>query len=143
MAQDIASKNKRILLMPYNDLWRKERKILHQLLNATQVDKFSHFQDKESRTLLLNYLEDPERFYLANSRYSNSVVMSITFGRSTELDDPDLKELISTSFEFVRYLQPGSSIVDIFPFLARVTWLPKSCQPWRWAGDRLYQRTLK
>lgn len=36
MAHGLASAGKRILVMPYGDLWRRERKIMHQILNNTK-----------------------------------------------------------------------------------------------------------
>lgn len=62
----------RILLMPYNDLWRNARKIMHQLLTTKQAESYRPFQDVESRQLLWDYLHDPANFYLHNARYANS-----------------------------------------------------------------------
>jgi cytochrome P450 len=62
----------RILLMPYNDLWRNARKIMHQLLTTKQAESYRPFQDLESRQLCWDYLHNPGDFYLHNARYANS-----------------------------------------------------------------------
>jgi retron-type reverse transcriptase len=62
----------RILLMPYNDLWRSARKIMHQLLTTKSAESYRPFQDVESKQLMWDYLHDPAKFYLHNARYANS-----------------------------------------------------------------------
>ena len=49
--------------MPYNDIWRNIRKIMHQLLTAKQADAYRPFQDTESKQLLWDYLTKPEYFH--------------------------------------------------------------------------------
>ncbi|KAF4551379.1 Cytochrome P450-like protein 60 [Elsinoe fawcettii] len=141
MASELVSRGNRTLLMQYGDLWRSERKIIHKILNSTQMSHFEPFQDVESRVLLLEYLRFPETFYKANGRYSNSVIMSFLFGKRSDMNDPHVADLYKTSEAFVKYLMPGASLVDAFPFLARMPYL-KSLQPWRWQADALYKRTL-
>ncbi|TKX24249.1 cytochrome P450 monooxygenase-like protein 20 [Elsinoe australis] len=141
MANELVSRGNRILLMPYGDLWRSERKIIHKILNSTQMSHFEPFQDVESRVMLLDYLQSPEGWFRAHGRYSNSVIMSFLFGKRSNSDDPHVMDLYKTSEAFVQYLMPGKSIVDAFPILARITFC-KCLQPWRWTADVLYERTL-
>ncbi|KAH0438512.1 cytochrome P450 [Colletotrichum camelliae] len=140
MAYDLVSRGKRTLLMPYGDLWRRERKVMHQILNATQRNIFEPFQDLESKALLLNYLERPDEWWKSHGAFSGSVIMSVVFGRRAGVDDANLSDSLAVSEEFVEYLMPGRAIVDHFPLLADIPWF-KSLQPWRWYGDDLYKRT--
>lgn len=142
MAHDLISNGKRTLLMPYGDLWRAERKIVHQILNVSQKSIFEPYQDIESRALLYQYLHNPESWHIAHGRFSNSVIMSVVFGRRSKLDDSNLMALLKNAGEFVPYLMPGRALVDILPFLTKIPYL-KSWQPWRWYGDSLYKRTAR
>lgn len=142
MASDLVSRGNRMLMMPYGDLWRRERKMMHQILNSSQLKNFEHFQDTESALLMVDYLKEPEKWYLAHGRFSNSIIMSFLFGKPSELDDPRITELLKTSEEFVKFLAPGTTIVDAFPFLAKIDFL-KSCQPWRWKADALYNECIR
>lgn len=142
MAHELASGSKRILLMPYGDLWRRERKVMHQILNRTQQDLFYPFQDLESKALLYQYLETPDLWYIAHGRFANSVIMSVVFGRRTSLDDPDLKALLSNAAEFVKYLMPGRALVDLLPWLLKIPYF-REWQPWRWHGDKMYRSTAR
>jgi hypothetical protein len=126
--------------MPYNDRWRMLRKIMHNVLMARQQDVFMPFQDLESKHLLWDYLEKPDRWWSANGRYANSVIMSVVYGRRSVLDDPDVVELFETLELFLENQQPGVNIVDGFNFLKR---LPNSLQWWRTRGDAVFHKTFR
>ncbi|GAB7349169.1 hypothetical protein MBLNU459_g8105t1 [Dothideomycetes sp. NU459] len=128
----------RIVLMPYNDRWRVLRKIMHQILSGRQQEVFKPFQDLESKHLLWDYLHNPERWFSANGRFANSVIMSVVFGKRSILDDPDTVELFETIEGFLENQQPGKNIVDGFQFLDK---LPKALQWWRPRGEKIFQKT--
>lgn len=140
MTQGIMSGNSRIVLMPYNERWRALRKIMHQILSTRQKDVYKPFQDLESKHLLHDYLHNPERWASANGRYANSVIMSVVFGRRSDLDDPDMVELFETIDLFLSNQQPGVNIVDGFPILAS---MPRFLQWWRPRGERIFQKTRR
>jgi cytochrome P450 len=138
MTQDIMSGGGRVVLMPYDDRWRRTRKIMHQILSARQRDTFKKVQDLESKHLLYDYLHNPERWFSANGRYANSIIMSVVFGIRSKLDDPQVAKLFETAEMFLAQQQPGVNIVDGFPILAR---LPKFLQWWRPRGEKMFRYT--
>ncbi|KAL6401372.1 hypothetical protein AUP68_15241 [Ilyonectria robusta] len=140
MANKIISAHKRLLLMPYGAPWRKQRKAMHQILNNTKQTMFLPYQDVESRALLHHYMNQPERWWEANARFSNSVIMSVTYGVRSDLGDPDLANLVRNAEQFVPYLFPGQCLIDIFPWLLKAP-ISASWQPWRWWGTRLQHAT--
>ncbi|KAL1879645.1 hypothetical protein Plec18167_004107 [Paecilomyces lecythidis] len=142
MAHRIVSGEKRILLMPYGDAWRRQRKMMHKVLNSSQQGIYKPFQDLESKALMYQLLVQPETWYLWLGRFSNSVIMSVIFGRRTHPGDVNLSAVYSAQEEFVPYMMPGASIIDAFPILEKASFL-KSFQPWRRKGDDLYRRTKK
>jgi len=142
MASDLVSGGKRTLILPYGDLWRRERKVMHQILNNKQISTFEPYQDMESRALLYGYLRKPDDWWKAHTAFSSSVIMSVAFGRRAGLDDPNVRAAMGVAAEFVVFLAPGAALVDIFPFLVKIPWF-KSLQPWRWYGDDLYRRTTE
>ena len=125
--------------MEYNDKWRNIRKIMHQLLTVKQCEIYRPYQDTESRQLLWDYLHEPEKFYLHNGRYANSVIMSVVFGKRTLATDPNIIQLFGTIDDFLGNTTPGKWLVDSFPQLAK---LPKWMQWWRPFGEEGYQRTI-
>ena len=140
MCQTIMSHDSRLLLMPYNSQWKTVRKIMHQVLSARQLDVFMPFQDLESKHLCWDYLHNSEKWYSANGRYANSVIMSVVFGRRSVLDDPEVSELFETVDVFLENFQPGRNLVDVFSFLDK---LPKKLQWWRARGERIFQQTRR
>lgn len=142
MPGDVASGGKRVVFMPYGDLWKWERKVMHEIIGPGNRDVFAPLQDTESRALLYQYLTEPERWNHANARYSSSLIMNLVFGRRTKLGDPNVDRIIETNNEIMKMFEPGSSWIDSFPFLAYIP-LPKSIQPWRWWGDSVYRASLK
>ena len=138
MTQGIISGNSRIVAMPYNDRWKKLRKIMHAILNSRQTDIYKPFQDLESRHLLHDYLKTPEMWYTANGRFANSVIMSVVFGRRSVLGDSATAELFQTIEDFLTATQPGANIVDAYPVFAK---LPQVLQWWRPRGLEIFNRT--
>ncbi|EOD43786.1 putative cytochrome p450 protein [Neofusicoccum parvum UCRNP2] len=136
---DIMSSGCRMVLMPYSERWRAVRKVMHNILSTRQRDTFKPYQDLESRHLLWDYLHHPARWFSANARYSNSVIMSVVFGKRMDLDNPHTAELMDTIEMFLGNQQPGTNIVDAFPILARI--LPAPLQWWRARGKRYYEFT--
>jgi cytochrome P450 len=124
--------------MPYNERWRQLRKIMHQILSTRQAETYKPFQDLESKHLLYDYLHNPDRWFSANGRYANSVIMSVIFGRRSDLDDPEMTELFNTIELFLENQQPGANLVDGFPVLDR---LPNVLQWWRPRGQRIFEMT--
>ena len=140
MTQDIISGGSRIVMMSYNDRWRKLRKIMHSILNSRQTEIYKPFQDIESRHLLWDYLHNPDKWYTANGRFANSVIMSVVFGRRSQLGDPATAKLFETVEDFLFNVQPGANLVDAYPVLNK---LPTFLQWWRPRGLRLFHKTRK
>lgn len=141
MAQDIASGGARMLLMGHDSRWRSQRKIMHAILNGQQAEtKFIPFEELEVRQLVWDYLHTPDQFYTANQRFSNSVIMSVIFGRRAQLGDEQLTKMLKLMAEFGQLLfSPTKNICDLFTWL---NYLPKPLQWWRPYGEDLLQRTL-
>jgi hypothetical protein len=111
---------------------------MHQILSTRQKDVYRPFQDLESKHLLYDYLHSSDKWFLANGRYSNSVIMSVVFGIRSMLDDPEVVDLFETVEMFLEQQQPGANIVDGFPILAK---LPKALQWWRPRGQNMFEIT--
>ncbi|TVY70686.1 Cytochrome P450 monooxygenase atE [Fusarium oxysporum f. sp. cubense] len=142
MPGDVASGGKRVVFMPYGNLWKWERKLIHEIIGPGNRNVFAPLQDVESRTLLYDYLTEPDLWNQANARYASSLIMSMVFGRRTKMGDPNVDRIIETNNEIMKMFEPGSSLIDSFPFLAYIP-LPKAIQPWRWWGDSVFEQSKK
>jgi hypothetical protein len=115
---------------------------MHSILNGQQADKiFAPYQELEVKNLVLDFLNSPGRFHTAIQRYSNSVVLSVIFGRSAELGDKQLTKMLSIIDEVAQlFFKPSkNNLPDLFVWLRH---LPKPLQWWRPYGEDLRDRTL-
>lgn len=140
LCQDIMSGGARMVLMPYGERWRNQRKIMHSILNGRQeITKFAPYQELEAKQLVYEYLNSPQEFHRCNQRYSNSIITSVVFGRRAALDDPDVKQVLDSVAVLGKHLfNPLKSICDVFPWLANI---PKPLQWWRPAGEAYFKKT--
>lgn len=121
LAQDEASGGKRQLFMAYGQDWRNLRKSSHALLNATTATKYQPVQDYESKQLMTELLDTPERFYEHNRRYSSSVIMLLTYGyRLPTWNHPLVKRIFTVLDNLTEMTAPGAHAIDSFPSLARL-----------------------
>jgi hypothetical protein len=111
----------RMALMEYGGKWRKLRKAMSMFNSPSEVKKFAKVQELESTVMCWEYLAEPEEYYLHNMRFSNSVVMTVCFGRRTEKGDVFLKEILDQFGPVLKAMRPG--IVDPDPSLLPVDFL--------------------
>jgi cytochrome P450 len=138
MLSNIMSAGARMVFMGYTPQWRNQRKIMHSILNGRKVEsQFVPFQDLEAKQLVYEMYTDPENFHKASQRFSNSVILSVIFGRRARKDDELLKFIMGYTktlgdFQF----NPLKSPADVFTWLDR---LPRPLQWWRPFGEKFYQ----
>lgn len=131
----------RMVMQPYGSQWRGIRKIMHSILNIRNAATFAPFQDLESRQLVYEVLQKPEKWYRANQRFANSVVMSVVFGkRILDRSDANVEALFDTSQEFIMAQQPGANLVDTMYFLDL---LPTPLKWWRKRGLEGHKRVVQ
>ncbi|KAG6901348.1 hypothetical protein C0995_013207 [Termitomyces sp. Mi166 len=100
VAGEILSDNKRGLMLPNNEFWRKWRKVLHTGFHSRQADSYRDIQNLESKIMLYQILTDPEHYeqHLKRStkedeRSAASVVSSVSYGlRVDNVDEWVIKE---------------------------------------------------
>jgi hypothetical protein len=106
----------RVTFMQYGDMWRRQRKILHQLTSPKAAASYEPIQDIESTSLLVDLLEKPKGFWghgqrcvaplflisllLSDDglsrffRYAGSTIMQVAFNkRAITEQDPAITEV--------------------------------------------------
>jgi hypothetical protein len=111
---------------------------MHSILNGKQAEKiFVSFQDLEARQLVYEMYKEPENYHKASQRFSNSVILSVIFGRRATKDDELLKFILGYTGTLGEYqFNPLKSPADVFTWLAL---LPKSLQWWRPFGEKFFK----
>src|SRR5271170_3646051 len=77
----------RMALMEYGPRWRRLRKTMGMFTSMTEVRKFFPAMELESTVMMHEYLQESQNYFQHNSRFSNSVVMTVCFGKRTEKGD--------------------------------------------------------
>lgn len=140
MSSELLSHNLRPVLLPYNDLWRKGRKLMHSLASETVAPTYEPVQMRESFRLLKDLLADPNNYETWFERFSAGVVLQLAYGKTVETgDEPIVRDILEVVHTLERVISPGAYLVDTFPILM---WLPKWLAPFKREGDRLHKREL-
>ncbi|OJI89780.1 hypothetical protein ASPTUDRAFT_342428 [Aspergillus tubingensis CBS 134.48] len=129
----IARENVHLLLMPYGQAWRNQRKIYQALVNISAVRSLQPIQQAESSLTICQLAQSPAQYYDHIRRYSTGVILSSVFGvRGPEFNHPNITRLYHVQNQFTAILETGATPpIDVFPLLK---WLPDFISPWRlWA----------
>lgn len=122
------------------DLWRRGRKLMHQLTMSTVVDSYQPVQDYESKKLILSLIENPSRYEKLFELYASSVVFRIGFGKWIETgEEPELRRIMGVAHSLEKVASPGAYLVDTLPFLSA---LPEALAPFKKEGHRLHEEEL-
>ncbi|CEL55993.1 O-methylsterigmatocystin oxidoreductase OS=Aspergillus flavus GN=ordA PE=3 SV=2 [Rhizoctonia solani AG-1 IB] len=128
--------------LPYNDYWRKSRRLMHRWLHRQAVKSFHESQQHEARLLIQRLLS--RRHYSSEFVYLEIfTALSCTLLRSVygyqirSRDDPLLKAASQFGQNLSSAAMPTNFLVNVFPLLCYVpVWLPgagwkRVAQRWR------------
>ncbi|KAF9882628.1 hypothetical protein FE257_005823 [Aspergillus nanangensis] len=113
-----------ITATPYNDRWRKHRRIATTWLNQRAVDMYSDTLDRESMSLVKALFDESKEGLVPVNpqphagRCSLNNMTTITFGfRTDSVNHPLTKRALTLSREFMNCTGPMSNLVDFVPLL--------------------------
>ncbi|CAG7923811.1 unnamed protein product [Penicillium olsonii] len=116
-----------ITATPYNDRWRKHRRIATTWLSQRAVDTYSPTLDRESLSLVKALFEEskgglvPVNPQPHAGRCSLNNMTTITFGfRTDSIEHPLVAQALKLSREFMNCTGPMSNLVDFVPLLQRI-----------------------
>ncbi|KAH8913348.1 cytochrome P450, partial [Atractiella rhizophila] len=141
MTSELVSRGLRMTFMQYTDLWKRERKLLHQLTQPKAAASYEPIQDAESAWLLKDLLENPNDAWGHGQRYAGSTIMQIAFNkRALKHTDRAITEMRRVNDLMARTAVPGAYLVDSFPL---INYLPKFLAPWKREADEIFEDTLE
>ncbi|EJD42206.1 cytochrome P450 [Auricularia subglabra TFB-10046 SS5] len=122
------SGNKRLVLLPYGPMLKKQRAAFFQMLNAKVVGAYEHIQERGTMKLLARLTNSPTDAYLSIKHYAAETLMNLVYAREFGSDGADLRTLLGILESFVTDIHPRAHLVDTFPAL---DYLPDFMAPWR------------
>ncbi|KAK4508173.1 hypothetical protein PRZ48_001911 [Zasmidium cellare] len=136
----LITQNSRIVALPYDDQWRKQRKLYHDLLGMQNSKIFMPFQGFESRQSLLNLLDHPGDFWKEVTRYSASVTFGMLLRCRFESSEAMIPRKLQARMGLMfKNISPGRWLVDWIPILDR---LPDALAPWRRKAIQLREQIM-
>ncbi|KAG1739608.1 cytochrome P450 [Suillus lakei] len=113
-------------LTAYGDEWRLCRRLFHQTFRPDSALKFRPMQIKRAREMIVNLIDDPQRYHSHFATFSSSVGMSAAYGYQTSARDDPLVRIMENALVIgLEVMTPERAILlRKFPFLLR---LPDWC----------------
>ncbi|TDL17085.1 cytochrome P450 [Rickenella mellea] len=137
MAQELLSRNLRLLGQRYGERFKKLRTIQTQGMSGHQALTYRQMQTYESAVLMRDILQDPAAISTHIQRFATSIVFSISYGTRIQNLDAEIVENNNLAVNHAsRYMKPGAYIADTYPSLL---WLPKPLQWFRYEPERLHK----
>ncbi|KAJ7640418.1 cytochrome P450 [Mycena polygramma] len=132
-----------MVLARYTENWRTLRRTAHAILTPQASARHLPIQQAEATQLLHDIVIRPEGFYTHIRRYSNSVILSVLYGkRAPRYETPETTAFFKAQHEWELVLEPGATPpVDLIPILKYV---PERWAKWKTdcARTRKLQRDL-
>ncbi|ESK85919.1 cytochrome p450 [Moniliophthora roreri MCA 2997] len=126
-------------LCGYSDTWRALRKAAHTILTPAAAESHLPIQRAEATQVLYDFIQNPDDFFNHIGRYTNSVIMSILFGkRCPRYETPESMGFFESQKLWNRCLSPTAvPPVDLLPFL---DYIPESWAWWKQLASETRQK---
>ncbi|KAF5355238.1 hypothetical protein D9758_005998 [Tetrapyrgos nigripes] len=121
-ANQILSRNARIVTMSSGPNLRKFRKILNNFLSLRAVKSFAPLQMKAAKSMLFNIMDEPERHQWHAGTYAATLILTLTFGKRTPTDyrDPAVEATRRSRDRLFAAMIPGKYMVEKYHWLKHV-----------------------
>ncbi|KAI3620890.1 cytochrome [Moniliophthora roreri] len=128
-----------LALCRYPDTWRLLRKAAHTILTPKAVEKHLPIQLAEATHVLHDFLTNPDDFFKHIGRYSNSVIMSVLFGKRCPYYETYESTAFFKTMELWNTCISPTAVppVDLLPFL---DYIPKRWAWWKRLAAKIWQK---
>ncbi|KAH9832506.1 cytochrome P450 [Rhodofomes roseus] len=118
-AHEIMSGGLRVVLTGEGDRIKRLRRALHAFLQPKVAETYKEMQAKNARTYVLDCYHTPGEHMEHAKKYAASVVISMTYGKTTptSYSDPEVQIVNRCLRRLGAALRPGAHLVDTYPFL--------------------------
>ncbi|THG98718.1 hypothetical protein EW026_g3521 [Hermanssonia centrifuga] len=129
---EIMAGGMRTLLVGAGDRIRKLRRALISQMQPNAAVTYRPLQMRNALTYMLDIIRDPDHHVDHARRYAASVVMTMTYGKTTPtyFTDPEVVEMTLYASRMGKLVQVGAHVVDRYPILSRVPWVTSTLKSW-------------
>ncbi|EGN94234.1 hypothetical protein SERLA73DRAFT_171698 [Serpula lacrymans var. lacrymans S7.3] len=131
-AGEIVSKDMRLLLSQSGDQFRRLRRAAHTHLQAKAAETYEPLQMFNAKNVILDILDDPKEHIMHARRYATSVILRVTYGKTTPtaVTDPEMVAILKVVDHFQTVMRPGNFLVDRFPLLKYIPGYGRILEKW-------------
>ncbi|KAF5370353.1 hypothetical protein D9758_006931 [Tetrapyrgos nigripes] len=121
-AGETLSGGMRTLIVGAGARLKKLRRALHSRLQEKVAVDYEPMQLTNAKNVVLDILKDPQNHQAHGRRYAASVIMSLTYGKTTptSYSDPEVQKVNICLSRLGAAIRPGTYLVDSFPLLRYV-----------------------
>ncbi|KAI0633734.1 cytochrome P450 [Trametes polyzona] len=119
---ELISNGMRVLTLNVGDRLKRYRGVLHATLQPASAARYEYLQMNNARNFIVDILDEPAEFINHSKRYAASVIMSITYGKTTptSYSDPEVRQINVGAARVGDAVRPGAYLVDTYPFLKHI-----------------------
>lgn len=116
----------------------------HTHLQAKAAESYGPIQMEAARDVILDILNDPKHHQAHANRYAASVILRITYGKSTptETNAPEIVTIHKMLKRFQMLMRPGALLVERYPILKYVPFYASYLETWRQEESKLFHDQL-
>ncbi|KZT21351.1 CyP450 monooxygenase [Neolentinus lepideus HHB14362 ss-1] len=113
-------------LMPYNEFWKKQKRMFHQMLGREHVSRYNNSMVRKAHALVQRVLDNPGDFYDHAFHWSTDSTMATVYNYEVASKDDRYVFIAEHALGFLaKCLLPGAFLVNYLPFLQHLPdWLP-------------------
>lgn len=118
-----------LLFIPYGELWRRERRFMHNVATSTVAATYRPAQTLEAVRMLRDILRAPEDYQSIFECYSVGIGMRLVYGQRLASGwARECRIILDIVHELERVGSPGAYLVDILPSML---YIPDFLAPWK------------
>ncbi|KAG1850810.1 cytochrome P450 [Suillus subalutaceus] len=143
-AGEMLSNGMRLVMARSGERFRRLRKAVHTYLQPKTAEAYKDMQHDNARKFVLDILNDPKNHQKHAARYSASIILRVTYGKSTPTTytDPEVVRIYKVLDHFGLVMRPGAYLVDRVPLLRYLPGYGKQLTEWHNEELSLYRHQL-
>ncbi|KAH7922020.1 cytochrome P450 [Leucogyrophana mollusca] len=143
-AGEILSRGNRILLQRSGERFRRLRRAVHTHLQPKAAETYQSIQLENAQGVILDILDDPKNHQLHARRYAASVILRITYGKSTptSVNDQEVVRIQNVARNLQAAILPGAYLVERIPLLRYFPGYTKDLDRWHNEEVQLYREQV-
>ncbi|KAG1723276.1 cytochrome P450 [Suillus lakei] len=143
-AGEIMSRGLRMILAPAGEQFRRLRRAAHTHLQAKAAESYAPIQMNAARDVILDILDNPKGHQAAANRYAASVILRVTYGKSTPTatNAPEIVIIQKMLKRFQMLMRPGALLVERYPIFRYIPGYTTELEQWRREESQLFHDQL-